>query len=205
MTDTQPQVSHVPNVVKDDLAARLRDLHRSESRGVVATFVPPRGAKTPRTLQGVAEPTPEPAEPDKPWYSRVSWHSRRIKKTGVILQQMGDLGKCRMDDLVVKHKRGSGMIQAGARYWNECPIPAGWVMFWFEGNPEPITHRDPVGLNNVDVEKYTGDYNLHLVGGALKGRIAPGLMRLLLIGGGVVVALVLGWFAYEGGYLDGLL
>lgn len=98
---------------------------------------------------------------------------------------------------------GLHVREAGARFWVPRRIPAGWLTIYVEGDPEPITTREPLGYGDKTLEMLVGKYTLHLVGGGLKTRvnIPKGWIVPVLVGLAFTAGILgVGYWIYKARY-----
>ncbi len=137
-------------------------------------------------------PTPEPKR--GPFW--------RPKATAAVLNRDGTATTYPAHgDAIEDRDGGRRVLEAGARFWLDRPIPAGWLTVYVSNDPEPITHRDPAGYDARTVGMLAGNYALHLVGGGLKKNHAFRLSAPILIGA-LVFVFVLGaaYYVYRRRY-----
>jgi hypothetical protein len=147
----------------------------------------------------------------RPWIKKALGipHPNTLRKpkkngyNGLILTERGDGELYDVTHLPVVKRDGGGLYkkEAHARYWLNKPIPAGWLTIWVEADPEPVSHREPIGYGPKTLDVLTGSYIVHALGGGLQGQFKVKGWMMWLIGGAIAIAAIVALYVwYRGKY-----
>ena len=120
---------------------------------------------------------------------------RRGDHLGIILERHGDLDIHVITEATVQARSGRYNVE-GTGFYVARTIPRGSrLTFWPEGDPEPVTAREPKGYGAAFLERLVGGSISNAVLGSFASKHAPlgRAARIGLLVGGLLVAVAFGF------------
>ncbi|MHB8632758.1 MAG: hypothetical protein ACYDBQ_02155 [Thermoplasmatota archaeon] len=131
------------------------------------------------------------------------WNTKK-KATGIVLNRNGSAHVATIKEASFKANGDERYVaEPVGRFWIQKRIPRGWVQVYVQGDPEPVTTREPKGYGAEMLESLVGPWYPFVMGQAFKakGRFGDWKSIVLYAATGLAILGAIVYVGYKAGWI----